>query len=102
MSAVSELTEVVLFFFLFPTATGPHFYQVRQAHQAIVQAFEIKLAARMVNWDDPCRLSDLLLGINFASAEACRQGNNAVALIIADIQSLICSKTLMSFPDDQL
>ena len=56
----------------------------------------------MVNWDDPCRLSDLLLGINFASAEACRQGNNAVALIIADIQSLICSKTLMSFPDDQL
>ena len=38
---------------------GPHFYTVRKA-SASVDAFQHKLAARMVNLDAPCRLSDLL------------------------------------------
>jgi hypothetical protein len=52
----------------------------------------MKLAARMIDFDEPCRLSDLIPGGQFASAEECRQGDNALALLLADIRSQMGSR----------
>ena len=63
-------------------ATGPHWYKVPSY---VVHAFEINLAARMVDFEDS-RLYDLIPGGQFASAEECRQGEHALTLLLADFR----------------
>ena len=86
---------------LLQTITGPHFYAVRRAN-ASIDAFHLKLAARMVNFDARCRLSDLLPGRKFTNAEECRKGDNAVALILADIRSQMASSPEAIQPNGRL
>ena len=64
-------------------ATGPHWYKV---HSYVVHAFEMHLATCMVDWEETCRLSDIIPGGKFASAEECRQGDHALSLLLADFR----------------
>ncbi len=56
----------------------------------------------MVNFNARCRLSDLLPGHKFDTAEECREGDNAVALILADIRSQMASSPESIRPNGRL
>jgi hypothetical protein len=56
----------------------------------------------MVNLDAPCRLSDLLPGHKFVTAEECREGDNAVVLILADNRSQMASSPESIRPNGRL